>query len=463
MTALLILFTTAIVTLFAGLTKSRQLLQPIALIGSLLALGATAYDLLSGTPNRWNDLYAGMFQFTPYALAFSGVALVSTVLIIGLSGWGFRALHDTLGDNYGLILFSLCGALCMFSFTNMTMLFLGIEILSIPLYVLAGSRRDNLAGNEAALKYFLMGAFATGILLFGIALVYGATASFDIQAIAAAIGDSQRPAGMLHVGILLIIIGLSFKISAVPFHFWAPDVYTGSPNLVTAFMATVVKTAGFAAFYRLFSIGFAPAVDFWSIPVTAIAALTMVVANATAIFQTDFKRMMAYSSISHAGYLLLAVLAIGVPGSDRALLFYTLTYSIATICAFGAYMAVAEPNDDGSFAAFNGLGKKQPLLAAVMAVSMLSLAGIPPTAGFFGKYFLFTAAFAKYPWLIVLAVVNSAISIYYYFRIIIAMYFSREENAYTVSLPSGVRWVVLAGLLLIALLTIIPGSVYALI
>lgn len=463
MTALLILFTTAIAVLFAGLTKNRQFLQPIALAGSLLALGATAYDLLGGNPNPWNDMYASMFQFTPFALAFSGVTLLSTVLIIGLSGWGFRNLNETLGDNYGLILFSLCGALCMFSFTNMTMLFLGIEILSIPLYVLAGSQRDNLSGNEAALKYFLMGAFATGILLFGIALVYGATASFDLETIASAIGDGRHSAGMLNAGILLIIIGLSFKVSAVPFHFWAPDVYTGSPNLVTAFMATVVKTAGFAAFYRLFSIGFAPAEGFWSLPITGVAALTMTVANVTAIFQTDFKRMMAYSSISHAGYLLLAVLAIGTAGSDRALLFYTLTYSLATICAFGAYIAVSEPNNDGSFSAFNGLSKKQPLLAAVMAIAMLSLAGIPPTAGFFGKYFLFTAAFAKYPWLIVLAVINSAISIYYYFKIIIAMYFTREENDYVVSIPSGVRWVVLAGLLLIALLTFIPGSVYALI
>ncbi|MCB0543507.1 MAG: NADH-quinone oxidoreductase subunit N, partial [Saprospiraceae bacterium] len=245
--------------------------------------------------------------------------------------------------------------------------------------------------------------------------------------------------------------------------FWAPDVYTGSPNLITAFMATVVKTAGFAAFYRLFSVGFAPAIDFWSIPVAGMAALTMTVANLTAIFQTDFKRMIAYSSISHAGYLLLAILACDVPGSEGALLFYSLTYSVATILAFGAYMTIAEPNDDGSFEAFNGMSKKQPLLAAVLAISMLSLAGIPPTAGFFGKYFLFTAAFAKYPWLIVLAVINSAVSIYYYFKIIIAMYFTREENDYAVVTSPGIRWVVVLGLLLIAFLTIVPGSVYALI
>lgn len=456
MTALLILFTTAIVALFTGLTNNRSMLQPIALIGSLLALGATFFD-----PLGWNDRYASMMQFDGFALAFSGVAILATVLIMGLSGWGFRKLHDTLGDNYGLILFSLCGALCMFSFTNMVMLFLGIEILSIPLYVLAGSRRDDLAGNEAALKYFLMGAFATGILLFGMALVYGSCASFDLAVINEAISNNDGPTGMLHVGILLIIVGLSFKVSAVPFHFWAPDVYQGSPNLVTTFMATVVKTAGFAAFYRLFSLAFPAAIDFWSVPVTMIAALTMTAANVTAIFQMDFKRMMAYSSISHAGYLLLAILAIGSVGSDRALLFYTLTYSLATIVAFGAYMVLAEQNDDSSFSAFNGLSKKQPLLAAVLAIAMLSLAGIPPTAGFFGKYFLFTAAFAKAPWLIVLAVINSAISIYYYFKVIIAMYFSREENEYTTVVPVGVRWVVLVGILLIALLTLLPGSVYA--
>lgn len=456
MTALLLLFTTAIVGLFAGLTQNRSLLQPIALVGSLLALAATFFD-----PLGWNDRYTSMMQFDIFALSFSGVVILATVLIIGLSGWGFRNLHDTLGDNYGLILFSLCGALCMFSFTNMVMLFLGIEILSIPLYVLAGSRRDNLSGNEAALKYFLMGSFATGILLFGMALVYGSCASFDLAVINEAVSGKAGGTGMLHVGILLIIVGLSFKVSAVPFHFWAPDVYQGSPNLVTTYMATVVKTAGFAAFYRLFSLAFPAAADFWNVPVTVVAALTMTVANFTAIFQTDFKRMMAYSSISHAGYLLLAILAIGTAGSERALLFYTLTYSLATICAFGGYMVIAEKNDDSSFAAFNGLSKKQPFLAAVMAIAMLTLAGIPPTAGFFGKYFLFTAAFAKAPWLIVLAVINSAISIYYYFKVIIAMYFSREENAYEASLPAGVRWVVLAGMLLIALLTIWPGSVHA--
>ncbi len=461
MTALLILFFTALAALFAGLTKKRALLLPITLIGTLAALGA----VIAGPAASWNGMYPTMFNFDGYALAFSGVAILSTALILALSGWGFRNLHDTLGDNYGLILFSVCGALCMFSFTNMVMLFLGIEILSIPLYVLAGSRRDDLASNEAALKYFLMGAFATGVLLFGITLVYGATASFDLASISRAIESGTPSPWMLNVGILLIVMGLSFKVSAAPFHFWAPDVYTGSPNLITAFMATVVKTAGFAAFFRLFSLAFGPAIEVWSLPLSIIAALTMTLANTTALFQDNFKRMMAYSSISHAGYLLLAVLAIGTAGAGNALMFYLLTYSVATICAFGAYIAVAEPKGDGSFSAFNGLAKRSPFLAAILAISMLSLAGIPPLAGFFGKYFLFTAAFEKYPWLVLLAVVNSAISIYYYFKIIIAAYFSKENESEAGSeaivVPAGIRWTVLICLLLTVLMAIAPGTVYS--
>ncbi len=461
MTALLILFFTALAALFAGLTKKRALLLPITLIGTLLALGG----VIAGPSAGWNDMYPTMFVFDGFALAFSGVAILSTALIIALSGWGFRNLHETLGDNYGLILFSVCGALCMFSFTNMVMLFLGIEILSIPLYVLAGSRRDDLASNEAALKYFLMGAFATGILLFGITLVYGATASFDLATISRVIESGTTSPWMLNVGILMIVMGLSFKVSAVPFHFWAPDVYTGSPNLVTAFMATVVKTAGFAAFFRLFSMAFGPSIEVWSLPLSIIAALTMTLANTTALFQTNFKRMMAYSSISHAGYLLLAILAIGTAGADNALMFYLLTYSVATICAFGAYIVVAEQKGDGSFAAFNGLSKQNPFLAAVLAISMLSLAGIPPLAGFFGKYFLFTAAFEKYPWLVVLAVINSAISIYYYFKIIIAAYFTKENEeaaeSAAIVVPAGIRWAVLICLLLTVLMTIAPGTVYS--
>lgn len=463
MKALIVLFITGILALFAGLGGNRRMINFVVIFGTIAALGLTLLDLAVGDTTGLNEQFSLMIHFDRNALAFSATTLATLLLLLGLSTGGLRGLHATLGDNYGLLLFSACGALIMYSFTNVVMLFLGIEILSIPLYVLAGSRRDDLASNEAALKYFLMGSFATGILLFGIALLYGGSGSFDVKEISMAISDGRHSAGMLHTGILLVMVGLGFKVSAAPFHFWAPDVYTGSPNLVTAFMATIVKTAGFAAFFFLFQKGFLGAIGFWSVPLAALAALTMTLANVTAIWQQNFKRMMAYSSISHAGYLLLGILAADSDGSGGAILLYTFTYSIATICAFAIYMVVSEPNNDGGFSAFNGLSKKEPVLAAVMAIAMLSLAGIPPTAGFFGKYFLFAEATEKYPWLVVLAVINSAISIYYYFKIIIAMYFSREENAYTVERSGIVRWVALAGVAVIALLTIFPGEIYKLI
>ncbi len=463
MKAILILFLTALVVLFAGLSGRRGTLRGIVLGGVLLALGSLLWDMTQADFLGWNTRFGGMFVFDGYALAFSSVILLTLALVVGLSGWGFRQLQETLGDQYGLLLFSTCGALVMVSFTNLTMLFLGIEILSIPLYVLAGSRRDEPASNEAALKYFLMGAFATGILLYGFALIYGATGSFDLSTIGAKVTALSGSRNMLHIGILMVIIGLGFKIAAVPFHFWAPDVYSGSPTMITAVMATVVKTAAFAAFYRLFDTAFGSAADFWSVPLSAIAALTMTLANTTAIFQQDFKRMMAYSSIAHAGYLLMGVLAIGSDTAEgaQAILYYTLVYSVATVAAFAVYMLVAEQNQDGTFVAFRGLGQKQPALAALMVVSMLTLAGIPPTAGFFGKYFLFVSVFERYPWLVVLAVINSAVSIYYYFKVIIEMYFTKEENVYAVHVPTGYQWPVWLGLLILVGLTVWPEQVLA--
>ncbi len=460
MLILVVVFLTALVILFAGLWQARRLLRVVRFVGPAAALGFTAWFLYAGAP--WPDRYAQMFRFDDFALAFSGAALLSTLLLFGFTRWGFREWSETIGDRYALLLFSLCGALCLFSFTNLVMLFLGIEILSIPLYVLAGSRRGDLRSNEAALKYFLMGAFATGVLLFGIALVYGAVRSFDLAQIHSVIVANGHSPQMLSVGILLILVGLSFKVSAAPFHFWAPDVYTGSPTVITAFMATVVKTAAFAAFYRLFSTAFGQAGAFWEAAVVVVAVLTMVIANTTALFQSNFKRMMAYSSVAHAGFLMLSLLAIDRPDTAGALLLYMLGYSVATICAFACFLIVSEQNQDETFAAFRGLGKKQPLVSAAMAVSMLSLAGIPPTAGFWGKYFLFAAAFERYPWLVVLAVIASAVSVAYYFRVITAMYFDSRESTYEVHLPWGFKAAMAIGLGLIGLLALVPGGVLGL-
>jgi NADH-quinone oxidoreductase subunit N len=279
-----------------------------------------------------------------------------------------------------------------------------------------------------------MGAFSTGFLLFGIALIYGASHSFDLSEIAKYVTD--RPTGIdpiFYVGIVLVMVGLCFKIGAAPFHFWVPDVYEGSPTLITTFMATVVKTAGFAAFLRLFSVCFAPLSEFWMPTLLAITILTLFIGNITALFQTNFKRMLTYSSVSHAGYMLFAIVALGA-SSFNAVFVYAAAYSLASIIAFGVLILVKEQTGSENFESFNGLGKKNPFLAFVVTVSMLSFAGIPLTAGFIGKFFMFSTALQEYhTWLIVLAIINAIISIFYYFKVIVAMYFRDAERKELVS------------------------------
>jgi NADH-quinone oxidoreductase subunit N len=342
----------------------------------------------------------------------------------------------------------------MVAYENLLMLFIGIEILSICMYVLAGSDKKSLRSNEAALKYFLMGAFATGILLFGIALIYGATGTFYITEISAATNNGvEGMSPLLGVGLLMVMIGISFKVSAAPFHFWTPDVYEGTPAMFTSFMSTVVKAAGFAAFYKLMSVSFSGAYSFWFPTLIAMAIITLVVGNIGAAVQGSFKRMMAYSSISHAGYLMLALLALN-DRSENAIFFYSLAYSVATVAAFGILKLVSDQRGgDESYAAFNGLGQTNPLLALVMTISMLSLAGIPLTGGFFGKFFIFGSALENdLLWPVVIGILMSMVGIYYYFRVVISMYL-RE--------PSGERLEVNAfttfTLIFIAVLTVVLG------
>jgi NADH-quinone oxidoreductase subunit N len=337
--------------------------------------------------------------------------------------------ESSRSDHFALILFALVGAVVLVSYNNMSMLFIGIEILSISMYVLAGSRKNDLFSNEAAFKYFLMGSFATGFLLFGMALIYGATMSFDLGVIASYVNVNNGAIDyMFLAGLLMMLIGLAFKVSAVPFHFWAPDVYQGSPTPITAFMATIVKTAAFAGMFRLFFICFAPAADSWSSVVWVIAALTLVIGNVTAVYQNSVKRMLAYSSVSHAGYMMLAILA-STQTAASSILYYTAAYSIGSLAAFTVLQIVANARGTDLVDAFNGLGKKNPFLAVAMTVALLSLAGIPPTGGFFAKYYIFTAAIqADHTWLVLLAVIGSLVSVYYYFRIIIAMFFRDSGN-----------------------------------
>lgn len=425
MNTLIVISILALVVLYLGLFKAKNALLPVSILGLLGALVLAVWEWNSGAA----PIFSGMMHFDNFAVAFSSLTIISTILILMLSKTYFDKISEDVAEYYTIILFALVGIIVMVSYHNLSMLFVGLEIMSVSLYILAGIKKRDFGSNEAALKYFLMGAFSTGFLLFGIALIYGTSHSFDLSEIAKYVTD--RPTGidpMFYVGIILVMVGMCFKIGAAPFHFWVPDVYEGSPTLITTFMATVVKTAGFAAFLRLFSICFVPLSEFWMPTLLAITILTLFIGNITALFQTNFKRMLTYSSVSHAGYMLFAIVALGA-SSFNAVFVYAAAYSLASIIAFGVLILVKEQSGSENFDAFNGLGKKNPFLAFGVTVSMLSFAGIPLTAGFIGKFFMFSTALQEYHTvLIVLAIINAIISIFYYFKVIVAMYFKDAER-----------------------------------
>ncbi|MDF7816456.1 NADH-quinone oxidoreductase subunit N [Runella sp. MFBS21] len=431
MLPIILLSILGLLVLFLGFQKSKTLLLPATLLVLVVVLITNFLN--------WNDVpslyFKGMLYENKLTMAFSGIVILSAFLIVALTRGFVDDESAQPAEYYALMLFSLVGAIMMIGFENLIMLFVGVEILSVSMYVLTGSDKRNLRSNEAALKYFLMGAFATGIMLFGMALLYGATGSFNVTAIKSYVLTNATPSIILYAGLLMLLIGMLFKVSAAPFHFWTPDVYDGAPTIFTAFMSTIVKTAGFAAIYRLLAGSFSGIYTFWWATLAGITILTLLAGNVTAVYQKSFKRMMAYSSISHAGYLLLSVTAL-TSHSQSAIVFYSLAYSLATISAFGVLMIVAKETGvhsnekSESFEAFNGLGKKNPLLAFVLTVSMLSLAGIPLTAGFWGKFFIFSSAVDRgLTWILVIAVLMSTVGIYYYFRAIIAAYMREGELA----------------------------------
>ena len=448
--------------LFLGFLKSKAVLLPATLLFLLVTLVANFLD--------WNKTYLyfnDMLRTNNLSMVFTAIVLGSAFLVIALSNSLIENEEAQPAEYYGLILFSLVGAVMMITFENLIMLFVGVEVLSVAMYVLTGSDKRNLRSNEAALKYFLMGAFTTGIMLFGMALLYGATGSFTIAGIGAYTAHPQTGLSLLlYVGLLLLLIGLLFKVSAAPFHFWTPDVYDGAPSIFTAYMSTVVKTAGFAALFRLLSVSFNGVYSFWWTILAIITAITLVIGNITAVYQNSFKRMMAYSSISHAGYLLIGLAALGTQ-TKQAIVFYSLAYSVATISAFGVLLLVAQQRSTQTFSregtvaesfdSFNGLARQNPLLGFAMTVSMLSLAGIPLTAGFWGKFYMFSTAVERgQVWLLVIAVLMSAVGIYYYFRVIIAMYF-RDGATDPIRVAPFYQYVLLAATIITLGLGIAPG------
>lgn len=451
-----------IVLLFLGFLKSKAVLLPATLLFLIITVGVNFLD--------WNKTYLyfnDMLRTNNLSMVFTAIMLGSAFMVVALSSSFIDDESAQPAEYYALMLFSLVGAVMMVGFENLIMLFVGVEILSVAMYILTGSDKRNLRSNEAALKYFLMGAFATGIMLFGMALLYGATGSFTLAGIAAYTAHPQTGLSLLiYVGLLMLLIGLLFKVSAAPFHFWTPDVYDGAPTIFTAFMSTVVKTAGFAALFRLLSISFGGVYTFWWTILAIITALTLIAGNITAVYQTSFKRMMAYSSISHAGYLLIGLASLGTQ-TKQAIVFYSLAYSVATIAAFGVLLLVSQQRSSQTitsegvltenFDAFNGLARQNPLLGFAMTVSMLSLAGIPLTAGFWGKFYMFSTAVERGQiWLLVVAVLMSAVGIYYYFRVIIAMYF-RDGATEPIRVAPFFQYVLLGAILITIGLGIAPG------
>jgi NADH-quinone oxidoreductase subunit N len=419
MSALIVTAILGIILLYLGLTRYKPILSPVGIAGLLLTLYLLIKDW--GLGSRY---FHDMVIVDNFSLAFN-ISMVIITILIFLAGIDYyQRMEQHVAEQYALMVFALTGAFLMTSFSNLIMLFLGIEILSIPLYVLAGGKKSSYRSNEASFKYFMLGSFATAFFLFGIALVYGASATFSLPEIKIYISqfNGHLPA-MLLVGLLFILIGVAFKVAVAPFHFWSPDVYEGSPTLITAFMATVVKTAGFAAFYRLLGMGLLPLPVPIEKALWVMTGLTLLIGNLGALKQTNFKRLLAYSAIAHTGFIMLAMLSQEYT-SASVLLYYTFTYSLATVPLFIIFILVKRASNGlEEIAAFQGLSKRKPWIAVFMTLFLLSLAGIPPTAGFVSKYQVFVLSIGQgYLSISIFAIVMAIIGVYYYFNVIREMY-----------------------------------------
>lgn len=424
MNAIILTAIWGVIMMFSGVfIKSKTAPRFVAITGMLIVLSSSIIELLTKKAFFSFD-HNSMLHTDGFNLSFIAIVMTCTLIYFLLTGTEIEKVGSHVGEYFALIFFILCGISIAATFNTLLMLFIGIEIISIPLYILTGSDKRNLKSNEAALKYFLMGAFSTGIMLMGIAFIYGGNpnASFYIDKIQ--IGLGHMPV-LIAAGLLFIMVSMSFKVSAAPFHFWTPDVYDGAPTVFTSFMSSVVKVAGFFAFLRLFEHSFGVVHEQWQHLIAFITVATLVIGNITAVFQQSVKRMLAYSSIAQAGFMLLAIFALNAKAKEGILL-YSAAYSLASIGIFGILTKMEDYTIDG----FNGLGKENPLMAFAATVFLLSLTGIPLTAGFQSKFFMLMAAVdnGHQFWLVIVAVIFAAISAYYYFRVIQAIYFKESDR-----------------------------------
>ncbi|MCB9764411.1 MAG: NADH-quinone oxidoreductase subunit N [Alphaproteobacteria bacterium] len=459
--AILVFLVAIVIILWEAVARppDKRLLMGLSLVAVLVSLGlvTTVQAGAEGTG------FSGMLAFDAYGTFFNLVFLISAGLSILISHDYLERIGLRVGEYYALALFSLSGMMLMGMGNDLILLFVALEVMSLGLYVMAAMQRT-VRAVESGFKYFIMGAFASGILLYGIAFIYGDTGTTNLHGIRDAVAAGHTT-GMLMIGVSLIMVGFCFKVAAVPFHMWAPDVYEGAPASVTGYMATGVKAASFAAFGRVLFVAFLDVKDDWTLPLWLIAAATMLLGNIAALVQVDLKRMLAYSSIAHAGYMLMALVAVdgssaGANPQVSGLLFYLLAYTFMTLGAFAVLTLMAERGRDlTSVEHLVGLARRNPLLAAGLALCLLSLAGIPPTMGFVGKFYLFAAAVrGGYTGLAIVGAVSGAIGVYYYLRPIVYMYMRDDREPLAVQPGAAVASALGIASLAILAFGLFPGQ-----
>jgi NADH-quinone oxidoreductase subunit N len=428
-------------------------------IALLSVVGVAAISLTFG--NSLGITFGGMFISDGYSTFFNIVFFLNVILTVLISVKYIGIERVNLGEYYGLILFSTLGMMIMASAGDLIVLYLGLELMALSTYILAGFIRHDIKSNEAAIKYFLLGAFASAFLLYGTSMIYGLTGTTNLGAIAEYIlmhGLVSNP--LLALATVMIVVAFSFKIAAVPFHMWAPDAYEGAPTSITAFMSVGPKAAGFAVMGRVLLYGLSPIKMEWSIILVPIAILTMGVGNIVALSQTNIKRMLAYSSIAHAGYALLGVIA-GTADGLASVMNYMLIYAFMNIGAFAVIITLRTEGFKGdNITDYEGLSKTHPVLSALMLVFMFSLTGIPPTAGFMGKFYLFMSAInAGYTWLVIIAVIFSAISAYFYLRIVMYMYMKDPKGEVAISTSPSMSLALAITVIGVIAIGVLPSSV----
>ena len=451
MNTLIAIIGLGVLCLLFEITNFRKAIIPVTIIGLLAILGLNISEY-----NSPATYYNNMIVVSKFSVAFSSLFIILTIFLVALSHNFYENHQSKISDYIAIKIFLLSGAVAMVSFGNLSMFFLGIEVLSISLYVLAASDRTSIKSNEAGLKYFLMGSFASGILLFGICLIYGAMGTFDITEISELSQSAELPSWFF-IGIVLLTIGMLFKIAAVPFHFWAPDVYEGSPALTTATMSTLAKVVAMATLYKLLTAMNVEITYGFQIVIVVISIASMTVGNIMALKQTNVKRMLAFSGISHAGFMLMVLLS--ATTAAGSLFYYASAYALAGIASFSVLLYVCKNKGNEEISNFNGLGKSNPIMAAVLTASLLSMAGIPIFAGFFAKFMLFTQIIqAGYLIVVIAAVINSIISVGYYFKLILAMYTKEPEEA-TAKTPFVFYAVALIAIVLNIIIGLFPSLI----